>query len=331
MVESGRTGMPCSRGVRAAGGAALVALLALGPSACGADGVVLPTVSRSGGTVVLPSASVTLPEVTRSPGDVATPTRAPGATATPPTGGPGPTTEAPSATSEAPVPTPTGRPSTATVTATPSPAPTQTVTETSTAAPVETVTEMPTPTTTPTPTPAPSSAPSPSPASTGLAADDTGAADEDVAPWVWLLLLGGLVVAGLTVFLVPRARRRREWAADLAADEAEVAWFAGELLPRLQLAATADALEGGWDVAAARVTAVEDRLTGLESTASDDSGRVRARSLRDAVRTARLGVEELVFAGRPGPHATELSLLASRLDAALAGAETVGPPASGTG
>ena len=294
-------------------------VLALGLSGCAGEGITRPTTSRSSG-IALPSATATLPELSRSPSVDATATQPPDPTATPTTEAPAPTTEAPAPTTEAPRPTPTVKPSTATVTATPTTPPTETVTAT------PTPTSEPTPTETPTPEPTPTA--SPSPTSTDLAGAEPTATDAGVSPWVWVLLVG-LVAAGLAAYLVPRSRRRKEWAADLAADEAEVAWFARELLPRLQQAATPDALEGGWEVGVARVTAAEDRLTGLESTAPDDSGRARARTLRDAVRSARLGVEDLVFAGRPGLHPSELSLLAGGLETALAESATGGPTASG--
>ena len=109
----------------------------------------------------------------------------------------------------------------------------------------------------------------------------------------WLLALA--VVAGIVAaVLVPRSRRRSEWEADLASTDGEVTWFARELLPQLQLAGTADALAGGWRVAALRVTALEDRLTRLETVAPDETSGARARQLRDAVRAARGGVEDLV-------------------------------------
>lgn len=321
MVDCGNAGVTWSRLAR---GAMCVAL-ALGVSACGGEGISLPSVSRSGDTIVLPSATLTLPSPTGPPTAEATPDATPEETpeqtpaqtpaqtpeqsvAPVPTGEPSP---APTPQPTAPEPTPTVEPSTATVTATPTPAPTETVTEAPTATPTETAT------------------PTPSPTSTDLAADEAADGDSAVAPWVWWLLAAGLLAAGVAAFLVPRSRRRREWAADLAADEAEAAWFARELMPRLQLAATPDALAGGWQVGSPRVVAVEDRLTGLESTAPDDPGRARARELRDAVRAARGGVEELVAAGLPGSRRAELTLLASQLESALTQPGTAGPTASG--
>ena len=155
------------------------------------------------------------------------------------------------------------------------------------------------------------------------------AADEGTPWWLWLLL--GLVALGalLAAVLVPRRRRREEWDADLAADEAEAAWLARDLLPRLESASTPDALAGGWLVSAGRVVAAEDRLTGLASTATDDPRRARATRLRDGVRAARLGVEELVAARAPGSPAPQVALLAARLEAVLAQPAPGAPGAPG--
>ena len=289
----------------------LAAVTALG--ACSGDGVTLPTVSRSG-TVSVPSVSISIPSVTAPPSlDVPT---LPDRTPDPTTEAPDPTTEAPEPTTEAPEPTPTPEPPretvTATATATPEPAPT------------ETVTQEPTPTETVTPTPSPSPSPTPTDLAQGEVADDAG-----TPAWLWWLLGAAALAALLAAVLVPRARRRAEWAADLASDEAEAAWFARELLPRLQTSATPDALAGGWSVAADRVMATEDRLTGLASTAPDDAGAARATQLRDAVRAARLGVEELVVARGEGSPAAPLALLTSQLEAVLAPPGPAGPGVPG--
>ena len=132
----------------------------------------------------------------------------------------------------------------------------------------------------------------------------------------WLLALavvGGIVAA----VLVPRSRRRAEWEADLAASEGEATWFARELLPQLQLTGTADALAGGWRVAAVRVTALEDRLTRLETVAPDETSGARARQLRDAVRAARGGVEDLVASRDMTSAAARLGSVAAQLEASL--------------
>ncbi len=109
-----------------------------------------------------------------------------------------------------------------------------------------------------------------------------------------VLLSVAAVLAGLAGFLAVRARRRSAWDAEAASAETEVTWLARELLPQLQQAGTPDALAGGWQVSAARVGAVEDRLTGLEAAAPDETRGARARALRDAVRGARADVESLI-------------------------------------
>jgi len=103
---------------------------------------------------------------------------------------------------------------------------------------------------------------------------------------VWWLLAALVVAACVGVPLVVRARRHGAWDRDLAAAEAEVAWFSRVLVPELRQGATAEHARGGWTVAEARVVAVEDRLTALLASAPDDVRRVRARMLRDAVRSA---------------------------------------------
>ena len=78
------------------------------------------------------------------------------------------------------------------------------------------------------------------------------------------------LVAGVVgSVLVPRARRRRAWDAELTAAEKETRWLVREFLPQLQSAGTADEVAGGWQVGAGRVTLVEDQLTGMESAAPD--------------------------------------------------------------
>lgn len=149
--------------------------------------------------------------------------------------------------------------------------------------------------------------------------DQSEPADDSTIPsWVWWVLVAvGLAAAGAAALLVPRARKRTAWRADLAVAEGEVAWFARELLPRLQQARSLDEVAGGWQVAQGRVTAVEDRLTALETTAPDEPGTARARDLRDAVRTARRGIETLVTT-RADPFFTrELGAITTDLTAAL--------------
>ena len=161
----------------------------------------------------------------------------------------------------------------------------------------------------------------PSPSSSSSAPPSEGAegtsADNGTPSWVWWLLVAAGLAAALAALLVPRARRRRAWDSDLAAAEAEAAWFARHLLPQLQQAGSADELAGGWSVSEGRVTSLEDQLTSLESTARDEPRRTRSRELRDAVRVARRGVEDLVNTGAETSIARGLSTITTDLEAAL--------------
>jgi hypothetical protein len=65
------------------------------------------------------------------------------------------------------------------------------------------------------------------------------------------------------------------------------------------------------------VTSLEDQLTSLESTARDEPRRTRSRELRDAVRVARRGVEDLVNTGAETSIARGLSTITTDLEAAL--------------
>jgi hypothetical protein len=122
-----------------------------------------------------------------------------------------------------------------------------------------------------------------------------------------------------------RSRRRAAWSAELAEAEAEAAWFARTLLPQLQQAESLDALAGGWRVGGSdRVVAVEDRLTGLQTSAPDEPLATRAGEVRDAVRAARLGVEGLIVSGDATASARVLGSLAASLTAVL---DPPAPPA----
>jgi hypothetical protein len=277
-------------------------VLAAGASACSGDGVSLPTVSRTGGSVALPSPSLTLPSLTRSPSA--------GPTADPTTEEPEPTTEEPEPTARPPISPPER--STATVTATASAPPPATVTQEPGPRETATVTQEATP------------SPSPSPSSTDVAAGEP-AQDDGISPW-WLLL-AALLAAGAVALLVQRSRRRAAWQQDLAAQEAEVDWLAHDLLPRLQTTVGPDALAGGWLVASERVLLTEDRLTELQAKGPDEEGTTRARALRDAVRSTRTGVEDVIAARDPASQAAELARLATRLDAVAHPATPRGGPA----
>ncbi len=233
-------------------------MVAIALAGCGDGSVTLPTASGSR-TQTVPSISVSIPSITRPPTSEASETPEP--------------SEEPS---EEPSQTPTEEPA---------PTRTRTATETATA----TVTPTPTPTEAPSETPSETPSPTPSASALPAPADE---ASGGLPSWVWWLLAAAVAVgAG---FLVVRARRRTAWDAEATEAEADVAWFARELLPQLQQTATIDALAGGWQVGATRVARSEDRLTGLEASAPDESRRTRARTLRDAVRSARADVESVI-------------------------------------
>lgn len=130
-------------------------------------------------------------------------------------------------------------------------------------------------------------------------AEDEAPAAEDgsIPPWVWLLLAALILGTAVAFPLVVRSRRRNAWRRDLAEAEGEVAWFARELLPELRQVGSRERVAGGWTVGQPRVAAAEDRLTLLESSAPDDVGRERARSLRDASRQARGRMQQVTGPG----------------------------------
>ncbi|MEP7369711.1 MAG: hypothetical protein ABI662_08660 [Dermatophilaceae bacterium] len=127
----------------------------------------------------------------------------------------------------------------------------------------------------------------------------------------------GLLAIALAAILIPRARRRSAWDVDLAAARGEVEWFALELLPALQQSDSPDEVAGGWQVAAGRVTLAEDKLADLEASAPEEMRKSQARSLRDAVRSGRLGLERLVVSRDPAAVPRDLAAVATTLAQAL--------------
>jgi len=291
--KRGPARMPGSRGrprPRRAVPLGLLLVLVLVPAvtSCGGEGSASRPVATGSRTAALPSRTASPPSPTRSPsrGESTVPTPAPGPTESA-------TTSPQPSPSKSPSKSPTKPPSS-------SPAPTTappSVTESATAAP------------------SPSSSASAAPPSQGAAETS---ADDGTPSWVWWLLAAAVLAAVvLAAILVPRARRRRAWDSDLATAEEDAAWFARHLLPQLQQASSADELAGGWAVSEGRVTSLEDRLTSLETTAPDESRRNRAHELRDAVRRAHRGVEELVDTRASTSIARGLSSIATELEGAL--------------
>ena len=115
---------------------------------------------------------------------------------------------------------------------------------------------------------------------------------------------------------VVRARRRR-WRERLEAAETEVGWLARELLPQLRDTGSLERVAGGWQVGLPRVTALEDELTVLESSTKKVEDAARARTLRDAVRSAHARVDSLVAGGGQDIWALDLDEIVALLESAL--------------
>ena len=233
---------------------------------------------------------------------------------------PSATSTAAAAPTETSAPAATSRP---TVTRTPSANPAPTLTETATATTTAIVTLPPTviaaPTVTLAPTPQPAT-PTPTPTVAQTEAVTPTSSDTSSTPaWLWWLI-GAIVlaVAVVSAFLIRRNNRKQAWADKLSSSEADVAWFARELIPHLSQAPSVQQVAGGWRISSDRVIAAEDRLTSLEAAAIDDVGRGQARTLRDAVREARARLDALAVVGDMATALSQLQGAAGELEAALA-------------
>ena len=235
---------------------------------------------------------------------------------------PSATSTAAAAPTETSAPTVTSRP-TVTRAPTANPTPTLTETERATATTTATVTLPPTviaaPTVTAAPTPQPAT-PTPTPTVAQTEAVTPTSSDTSSTPaWLWWLI-GAIVlaVAVVSTFLIRRNNRKQAWADKLSSSEADVAWFARELIPHLSQAPSVQQVAGGWRISSDRVIAAEDRLTSLEAAAIDDVGRGQARTLRDAVREARARLDALAVVGDMATALNQLQGAAGELEAALA-------------
>ena len=178
-----------------------------------------------------------------------------------------------------------------------------------------------------TPTPQPATpTPTPTVAQTE-AVTPTSSSTSSTPAWLWWLI-GAIVLAVIIVsaFLIRRNNRKQAWADRLSSSEADVAWFARELIPQLSQAPSVQQIAGGWRISSGRIVAAEDRLTSLESIATDEVGRGQARTLRDAVRGARARLDALAVVGDMGTAMSQLQAAAGELEAALA---AVGPATEG--
>lgn len=135
------------------------------------------------------------------------------------------------------------------------------------------------------------------PSSPATSESNTDEGSSDTGQWWWLALVVLVVGALVAVLLVRRSRLGRTWRSDVATAEREVGWFARDLVPQLRGSGSVAGVAGGWTVAAPRVSALDDRLTHLVTTAPGEEERARATALRDAVRTARDRIAALVSAG----------------------------------
>jgi hypothetical protein len=236
---------------------------------------------------------------------------------------PSATSTAAAAPTETSASTATSRP-TVTRTPTANPAPTETATATTTATVTlpPTVTAAPPVTLAPTPQPA---TPTPTPTAAQTEAVTPTSSDTSSTPaWLWWLI-GAIVlaVAVVSAFLIRRNNRKQAWADKLSSSEADVAWFARELIPHLSQAPSVQQMAGGWRISSDRVIAAEDRLTSLEAAAIDDVGRGQARTLRDAVREARARLDALAVGGDMATALSQLQGAAGELEAALASVSPV--------
>ena len=146
--------------------------------------------------------------------------------------------------------------------------------------------------------------------------------------WVWWVAAAvGVLGCLVAVPLVVRGRRRASWHRELDRQEAEVEWFARDLLRELRLAGSHEEMAGGWAVSQKRVAAAEDELTVLESTAPDEAGAARARSLRDALRNARSRMQRLAAPGQHDTWALDLDTLMIELEGTFRPAAPPAPPA----
>lgn len=279
------------------------------------DGTGLPSPTRTPSVepTRTPTRTPALPSGSPGASDTPEASALPSESATSPSTPSTPSDSTPSSPEASDGPTPSRTP-----TERPSRSPDRTPRPTATITVTDSPTSTPTPTLTPTPTTdAPSTAPASEPPASADAetdaemdaeTDDT--TDDGVPTWLWWVLGAVALLLAIGVPLLVRHRRRASWAADLAASEAEVAWFGRQLVPELRHDL------GAWTASnAARVTEAEDQLTALASRGRDDTDRARALELRDAVRRARQDVEAMTTT--PGPAQEALDAVQTRIETAL--------------
>ena len=157
-----------------------------------------------------------------------------------------------------------------------------------------------------------------SPSGEASAEGDQAASGEGVPSWVWWLLAGCWWSVRSSRWGRSCVRGGAGGAERLVAAEAEVGWLARELLPQLRDTGSLERVAGGWQVGLPRVTALEDELTVLESSTKKVEDAARARTLRDAVRSAHARVDSLVAGGGQDIWALDLDEIVALLELARA-------------
>ena len=169
----------------------------------------------------------------------------------------------------------------------------------------------------------------PAPSTTSTSSTLSAQPTTEPATWPWWLL--GAVILGVAVAIpVLIARRRRNgWRERLALAESEIVWFARQLLPQLQQQQSVDQVAGAWQVTRDRVSALEDTLTGLQSTARRGPDEALARNLRDSVRAARIQLDDVAAALGPMAPPADITTTRDQIGAAILILETAiaGPQA----
>jgi hypothetical protein len=161
-------------------------------------------------------------------------------------------------------------------------------------------------------------------ASEAATASDSGDGDSsgdsgDV--WAWVVVGVLLVAAALLAWLLDaRSRRRRTWEEGFVAARARVAWVGRELIPGLQATGSPDRAAGGWLLAQPQVTQIEAELAALQSSATTGRELARARTVGDAMRAVRAGIESAVVIGGTGSWTADLDTARIALETALVSA-----------
>src|SRR6476619_7424022 len=118
--------------------------------------------------------------------------------------------------------------------------------------------------------------PTPQSATTSIVSAQPTSTTTESSAWPWWLLGAALIAVAVAIPLLLSGRRRNSWNARLTAATGEIVWFARQLIPQLQRDGSRDQVAGAWQVTRDRVSTLEDTLTGLQSTASNDQRATRA-------------------------------------------------------